>query len=184
MSTLNFEIGIFVKDETKLLINNKTLWNKGVILMEVIFLASGLYLLLSDSTTLDVANFFESSISKIVGIGLIIIAIFVISRPHLEQLIFDRIQREVIVIESKWFGLYQQKSQFPFNSIVALNVKAEYSESVWLHSFWLDLGEGNYLPLGKTSDERVSEVIEAISSTLELNHSQIKHWGKSEENSI
>jgi hypothetical protein len=178
MSTLNFEIGTLVKDDTKLLINNKTLWNKGVILMEVIFLASGLYLLLGDSTTLAVENFFESSISKIAGFGLIIIAIFVVSSPHLEQLIFDRIQREVIVIESKWFGLYKNKYKFNFSCIIALNVKAEYSESVWLHSFWLDLGEGNYLPLGKTSDERVSEVVEAISSILELDHTQIKHWGK------
>ncbi|NJK60392.1 MAG: hypothetical protein HC918_09330 [Oscillatoriales cyanobacterium SM2_1_8] len=84
----------------------------------------------------------------------------------------------MIAVERRWFGLVTKKIQIPFSHILGLNVKAEYSETVWLHTFWLDLGNGNYLAIGKTSDEKVIEVIQAISSILNFDESRVSQWGK------
>jgi len=180
MSTLNFVIGTLVESDSGLLVNNKTHWNFGVSFAEVFLIALGLYILLSDRTALETTNAFENILPRVGGVVIIAIGIFVASRPHLEELTFDSAQQEMIMIERRWFRLATHKSQFPFSRIVGLNVKAEYSESEWLHFFWLDLGDGNYLAIGRTSEDRVLEVISAICSVLNFDDSRVKRSGKSE----
>jgi hypothetical protein len=180
MSTLNFVIGTLVENDSQLLVNNKTPWNFGVLFTEVFLIALGLYLLLSDRTALETTNAFANILPRVGGVVIIVIGIFVASRPHLEELIFDSVQQEMIMIERRWFRLATRKSQFPFSRIVGLNIKAEYRESERLHFFWLDLGDRNYLAIGRTSDERVSEVVNAICSVLNFDESHVNHSGKSE----
>lgn len=166
MSTLNFVIGELIESESKLIINNKTPWNLGVSFLEVLLVVFGTYTLGE--------NIFGIGFSQGVGIGLIGLGIFLTSRPHLEELIFDKVQQEVMIIERRWFRLAKYKSQFPFSSIVGLNVKAERSESELLHFLWLDLGDGNFLAIGRTSDDRVSEIIKAICLILNFDESRVK----------
>ncbi|MBL1209086.1 hypothetical protein [Geminocystis sp. GBBB08] len=172
MSTLNFVIGTLEKSDTKLVINNKTSWNIGISFIEAFMVVLGIYTLTE--------NIFGNGFSKVVGVVLISLGFFVASRPHLEELIFDKIKQEMIVVERQWFRVVTRRLQISFSSIIGLNVKAEYSETVWLHTFWLDLGDGNYLAIGKTSEEKVHEVINAISSILNFDESQVRQWGKSE----
>ena len=174
MSTLNFVIGTLVESDTELLINNKTPWNIGISFIEAFLIVLGLYCTLTDN------NISGNAFSKGIGIGLVSLGSFFASRPHLEELIFDKAKQEMIAIERRWFRLVTKKLQIPFSRIVGLNVKAEYSETIWSHVFWLDLGDGNYLAIGKTSDEKVFEVINAVASILNFDESQVRHSGKDE----
>lgn len=173
MSTLNFEIGSLDLQDKQLVIENKTLYNTAVIGAELILIPLGLYLLLGYPSEL-VSNFFELGIVKVAAVISLWSGFVIASSLHLEKLTIDPEQQEIRILERRWFGLIPQRSQYRFDRSSHLIVKGWESEGSVLYTLWLDLGEENKICLGRTSEQRVTEVVQAISTALELDETRVK----------